>query len=718
MNFYAMQDSTYNIKKIAKIIGQEAQYVEAVIQLMEEEQATIPFIARYRKEWSGGMNEVLLAQIRDLWKEFETLEKRREFIFKSILEQEKMTEELAEKIQKAETLVELEDLYLPYKPKRRTKASIAKEKGLEPLAELLYEQRNGGINDIAQKYVNAEKEVADVEAALEGARHIMSEWINEDDETRAGLRKLFQHKAFVSSKLVKTKEKEAYKFKDYFEFSEPIKRMPSHRILAILRGNQEGFLRLHIEPETEDAIRIVDRYHLKAGNEAGKQVEQAIDDAYKRLLQPSLETELKNELKERADKEAIAVFTSNLQEILLSPPLGEKRVIAIDPGFRTGCKVCCLDERGKLLEYTTIFPHTSGKAFQAAKTLQHLLDKYEIEAIAIGNGTAGKETHTFIRELLELDDIIVMLVNESGASIYSASEVARNEFPDLDLTVRGAISIGRRLQDPLAEIVKLDPKSIGVGQYQHDVNQTLLKESLTDTVINIVNRVGVDVNTASKELLMYVAGLGETLAKRVVEYRNENGAFTSRGELKNIKGLGPKAFQQSAGFLRIRAAENPLDASAVHPERYKLVEQMANDVDSDVNALMKKESLRQQIRLEDYMDASVGMFTLKDILEELAKPGRDPRDSFKQVEFNKEINSIEDLNVEMVLSGVITNVTKFGAFVDIGVHQDGLVHISQLANRFVKDPLDVVKVNQQVKVKVIEVDVDRKRINLSMKDVD
>jgi len=708
-----------NIKKIAQETGEHIEHIKAVIQLMEEDQASIPFIARYRKEWTGGMDEVMLATIRDRWEALETLEKRRDFIFKSIVEQDKMTDALATKIKKANTLVELEDLYLPYKPKRLTKATIAREKGLEPLAEVLYRQQEGAIEAFAQKFVDEAKEVKSAKEALEGARHIISEWINEDSETRAALRNLFQHRSAIKAKVVKDKKKEAIKFKDYFDFNEPIKRMPSHRILAIFRGVEEGLLRMKIKPEKGDALEIIDYKHLRARqpNPSSQQIELAIDDAYKRLLRPSLETEMKKELKERADKEAINVFTANLQEILLASPLGQKRVIAIDPGFRTGCKVCCLDEQGKLLEYVNIFPHTGGKGYQAAKTLQELVEKYDIEAIAIGNGTAGRETRSFVEDLEPFKDLLIVFVNESGASIYSASAVAREEFPDLDLTVRGAVSIGRRLQDPLAEIVKIDPKSIGVGQYQHDVNQNLLKESLNDTVVNIVNRVGVDVNTASKELLTYVSGLGETLAKRVVEYRNENGPFTSRIALKDIKGLGPKAFQQAAGFLRIRNAKNPLDGSAVHPESYTVVKQMAKDVNSDIPTLIADKTLRDKIELNRYVDDKIGMFTLQDIIDELAKPGRDPREAFAQVTFDKSINSMEDLEVGMVLSGVITNVTKFGAFVDIGVHQDGLVHLSQLANRFVKDPFDVVKINQQVKVSVLEVDIDRKRINLSMKNV-
>jgi len=703
--------------KISQKTKISTKQIETVLQLLSEG-ATIPFIARYRKERTNGLDEVQLTQIRDLSNQFNALTQRKEAILKSIEEQGKLTPELKKKIAAAETMAILEDLYLPYKPKRRTRATIAREKGLEGLADFIFNQRNGNLYTIAEKYVDPKKEVPNIEDALAGARDIIAEWISEDAKTREWLRNLFEQKAVLKAKVVGTKKDkpEAATFRDYFDWEEAIKKIPSHRFLAILRGNAEGFLRISIRPDQEEAIHILDKLHLRNNNECTDEVAKAIEDAYKRLLQPSLETEIKNLTKEKADKEAIRVFAENMQDILLAAPLGEKRILAIDPGFRTGCKVVCLDEFGTFLEYATIFPHT-GKSQEAEQSILRLVKKHKIEAIGVGNGTAGKETRNFINDIPALKDLSTVLVNESGASIYSASAVARKEFPDLDLTIRGAISIGRRLQDPLAELVKVDPKSIGVGQYQHDVQQDLLKQSLDDTVVSIVNKVGVDVNTASLQLLAYVSGLGESKASNIVQHRHENGPFKKKNELKKVKGIGPKAFEQSAGFIRISKAKNPLDGSAVHPESFSLVKEMASDLNCKIVDLVEQAELRKQVNLQKYVSDSIGLFTLNDILKELEKPGRDPRGNFEQVAFRSDLNALEDLQSGMVLNGVVTNVTKFGAFVDIGVHQDGLVHISQLANKFVKDPMEVVRVNQKVQVKVMDIDLQRKRGNLSMKEV-
>lgn len=703
--------------KISQKTKISTKQIETVLQLLSEG-ATIPFIARYRKERTNGLDEVQLTQIRDLSNQFNALTQRKEAILKSIEEQGKLTPELKKKITVAETMAILEDLYLPYKPKRRTRATIAREKGLEGLADFIFNQRNGNLYTIAEKYVDPKKEVPNIEDALAGARDIIAEWISEDAKTREWLRNLFEQKAVLKAKVVGTKKDkpEAATFRDYFDWEEAIKKIPSHRFLAILRGNAEGFLRISIRPDQEEAIHILDKLHLRNNNECTDEVAKAIEDAYKRLLQPSLETEIKNLTKEKADKEAIRVFAENMQDILLAAPLGEKRILAIDPGFRTGCKVVCLDEFGTFLEYATIFPHT-GKSQEAEQSILRLVKKHKIEAIGVGNGTAGKETRNFINDIPALKDLSTVLVNESGASIYSASAVARKEFPDLDLTIRGAISIGRRLQDPLAELVKVDPKSIGVGQYQHDVQQDLLKQSLDDTVVSIVNKVGVDVNTASLQLLAYVSGLGESKASNIVQHRHENGPFKKKNELKKVKGIGPKAFEQSAGFIRISKAKNPLDGSAVHPESFSLVKEMASDLNCKIVDLVEQAELRKQVNLQKYVSDSIGLFTLNDILKELEKPGRDPRGNFEQVAFRSDLNALEDLQSGMVLNGVVTNVTKFGAFVDIGVHQDGLVHISQLANKFVKDPMEVVRVNQKVQVKVMDIDLQRKRVNLSMKEV-
>lgn len=701
-------------KVVAKELGIREQQVEATINLLDEG-ATIPFISRYRKELTGSLDEVQVGAIRDRITQLRDLDKRREAILKSLEEMGKLSDELKAKIDAAESLTVLEDLYLPFRPKRKTKASVAKEKGLEPLSEIIFEQRNDNPLQLAEKFIDAEKGVNTVEEALQGARDIIAERIAEDAEARALVRDLFLSKGLFRSKVIKGKEIEGIKYKDYFEWSEPVKNAPSHRVLALRRGEKELFLSLEISPEEEEAIQLLNKKFVLHQNACANEVESAIKDGYKRLLAPSIETETRVFTKTKADEEAIKVFAENARQLLLAAPLGQKRVLAIDPGFRTGCKIVCLDEQGKLLENTTIYPHEPQKKLLEAKAiLKQLCDKYSIEAIAIGNGTAGRETESIVRAM-NLENVLVVMVNESGASIYSASEAAREEFADYDLTVRGAVSIGRRLMDPLAELVKIDPKSIGVGQYQHDVDQNKLKTSLDDVVSSSVNAVGVELNTASKQLLSYVSGLGPQLAQNIIEYRNNNGAFKSRSELKKVARLGDKAFEQAAGFLRIRSAENPLDASAVHPERYNLVEQMAKDLKCSVSDLMSSAELRAKLELRNYISDEVGLPTLKDIMNELSKPGRDPRELFEIIQFSEGVNSIEDLRVGMQLTGVVTNLTKFGAFVDIGVHQDGLVHISHISNTFIDDPAKILKVSQKVKVSVLEVDVARKRIALSMK---
>jgi len=609
----------------------------------------------------------------------------------------------------------LEDIYLPYRPKRKTRATTAREKGLQPLADALFAQNKFDLSAEAEKYLSEEKGLAGIEDALSGARDIIAEHIAEDAAARTKVRELFVEKGVFKSRVVPGKEDAGIKFKDYFEWEEPVKSAPSHRVLAMRRGEKEEILYLDVMPPEEEAIEVLEKAFITGHNAAADQVKLAITDGYKRLLRPSMETEVRLLTKKKADEEAIRVFAKNAKQLLLAAPLGQKRTMAIDPGFRTGCKLVCLDEQGKLLEYTAIFPHTgAGQAREAEKTVQHLFEKYNIEAIAIGNGTAGRETELFVRKL-NLPGANIVMVNESGASIYSASEVARDEFPDKDVTVRGAVSIGRRLMDPLAELVKIDPKSIGVGQYQHDVDQNKLQASLDDTVISAVNAVGVELNTASKQILAYVSGLGPQLAQKIVEYRDENGAFKHREQLKKVPRLGDKAYEQAAGFLRIHSAENPLDASAVHPERYPLVAQMAKDKGCTVADLMRDEKLRASIPLQKYITETVGLPTLNDIMAELAKPGRDPREQFEAFSFTEGVNVIGDLKVGMKLPGIVTNITNFGAFVDIGVHQDGLVHLSQIANRFIKDANEVLKVHQQVEVTVTEVDADRKRISLSMK---
>lgn len=702
--------------QIAAELQIKPHQVDATVKLLDEG-GTVPFISRYRKEATGELDEVQVAAIRDRVLQLRELAKRKEAVLKSIEEQGKLTPELKDKVNAAETMSKLEDIYLPYKPKRRTKATIAREKGLEPLAELVFEQKSIDLEAEAEKFVDAGKEVNSIEEALQGARDIMAEWINEKAELREKMRKLFLEEGVFSSKVLPGKEQEAIKYKDYFDWSEPIKTAPSHRVLAMRRGEKELFLMLDSVPEEASAICQIEKMILAdAANSSVEQVRLAIKDCYRRLLKPSMETEVRLLTKRKADEEAIKVFTENLKQLLLGAPLGEKSVMAIDPGFRTGCKLVCLGPQGQFLHYEAIFPHEANRRSQeAAMNVKGLVEKYAIEAIAIGNGTAGREAEAFVKGLGLPKSVIITMVNESGASIYSASDVAREEFPDLDLTVRGAVSIGRRLMDPLAELVKIDPKSIGVGQYQHDVDQNALKNALDDTVMSAVNGVGVEVNTASKQLLTYVSGLGPTLAQNIVEFRNENGPFKSRSQLKKVPRLGDKAFEQAAGFLRISKAKHPLDSSAVHPERYALVEQMAKDVNASVSDLMSSEELRNRISLKNYVSETVGLPTLQDILEELAKPGRDPRESFEVFAFEESVNSMADLKVGMKLPGVVTNITAFGAFVDVGVHQDGLVHLSHLADRFVKDPNEIVSVNQKVQVTVMEVDIPRKRIGLSMK---
>ena len=701
---------------IAKETGISEEQVKNTLELIESG-ATIPFIARYRKEATGSLDEVQIAQIKSLHEKWIELDKRRAAILDSISEQGKMTPELQEKINNALTMTELEDLYLPYRPKRKTRASVAIEKGLEPLAKMLSKQSDMNIHAAAQKFINHEKGIEDEEQALGGARDIIAEWISESIPLRGKLRYLFDKEAVIISKVIKDKEEEGEKYTIYFDAKEKLSKVPSHRLLAMFRGEEEGVLRLSIEPEEERAVELVQRHFVRVQNDAGQQVALAAKDSYKRLLQPQIETEMRKKYKEKADTEAINVFVNNLRQLLMAPPLGQKTVLAIDPGFRTGCKIVVLDKQGKLLYNETIYPHPPHAQYKlASDKLKRLVLQFQVDAIAIGNGTAGRETEYFVRKIPFERDVTAIVVNESGASVYSASEIAREEFPNYDVTVRGAVSIGRRLMDPLAELVKIDPKSIGVGQYQHDVNQTRLQKSLAETVESCVNQVGVEVNTASKELLSYVSGVGPTLAKQIVAFRNENGPFTSREGLKKVPRLGEKAFEQAAGFLRIRDAANPLDFSAVHPESYHIVDDMAAKMNCTVTDLMRDEALRNAINLNDFTTDKVGLPTLRDIMTELAKPGRDPRAKFDTFEFDKNTTSINDLKPGMVLPGIITNITNFGCFVDIGVHQDGLVHISQIADKYIKNPNDVVKLNQKVLVKVMSVEPARKRINLSMKE--
>ena len=703
------------VEQIARELSLPGKNVKAVATLLSED-ATIPFISRYRKELTGSMDEVMIAKIRDRIEQLSELDKRRESIIASIEKQEKLTPALMQSIVMAASLAELEDIYLPFKPKRKTRASAAREKGLEPLAENLMSQQNINIEQTAAAFVDSEKGVQSTEDALSGARDIIAEWVSENQDTRKKIRDLFWREGIIESRVLKGKDAEGQKFKDYFEWTEPISKMPSHRLLAMRRGEKEGILSLDIYPPEELVISAIERQFIRNENQAAEQVRLAIKDSYKRLLKPSLETEVRMESKMKADEDAINVFADNLKELILAPPLGQKNVLALDPGFRTGCKVACLDRQGKLLHHDVIYPHEPQRQKEKATALiKSLCEKYDIEAISIGNGTAGRETEAFVKSIGLPHRIVIVMVNESGASVYSASEVAREEFPNEDVTVRGAVSIGRRLMDPLAELVKIDAKSIGVGQYQHDVDQTKLKQGLDDVVMRCVNSVGVEVNTASKELLSYVSGLSPALAKNIVEFRNNNGPFKDRGSLMKVSRLGEKVFEQAAGFLRIHEAQNPLDASAVHPESYPIVERMANDLGCSVKDLMTSNELRKQLDLKKYVSDTVGLPTLTDILSELEKPGRDPRKEFEFFSFADGVNSISDLKVGMPLDGIVTNVTAFGAFVDIGVHQDGLVHISHLADKFVKDPKEVVAVQQKVKVTVVEVDVARKRIGLSMK---
>lgn len=700
------------IKSIAGALGTAFRNIEQTVTLLEEG-ATVPFIARYRKEMTGSLDEVAVATIRDSLESYKELEKRKEAIRSSLEKRDLLDSELQQKIAAASTLTLLEDIYLPYKPKRRTRAMIAREKGVEPLAQLIL--RNGPYRKEAAQYFSAEHEITNVEEALAAARDIVAEIISENMDVRGYLRNLFQRQAIVSSHVVEKNKSEAGKFRDYFDWQEPVGKIAGHRILALFRGEQLKFLRLSIRPETETAIEMLQKFFYRGKQQGNSELDLALVDAYSRLLAPSLENELRKELKDRADAEAIEVFSNNLKELLLAPPLGQKRVMALDPGFRTGAKLVCLDEQGTLLHRQTIYPTQGQKqAEQAAKTIRELVHTYKIEAVAVGNGTAGRETESFVRSLGLAASIYITLVNEDGASIYSASEVARKEFPDEDITVRGAVSIGRRLQDPLAELVKIDPKSIGVGQYQHDVNQSALKKSLEETIIYCVNRVGVEVNSASVELLSYVAGLGETLAAAIVEYRQHKGVFVKRRELLKVKRLGAKAFEQCAGFLRIRNGADPLDNTGVHPERYALIHTMAKDYGLTLDDLLASDSARQKIQLRKYCGDGLGMETLTDIIEELGRPGRDPREKFVQFQFDDTVHSMEDLREGMILPAIITNVTKFGAFADIGVKQDGLIHVSQMAKRFIKDPAEVVKVREQVKVRVVEIDTARKRIALSL----
>ena len=704
-----------HIEIVARKLGLHDWQVENTIRLMDGG-ATIPFISRYRKEMTGSLDEVQLMHIKEEYDRLKELDARKEAVLKSIGEQEKMTPELRKKLEDAVTMSELEDIYLPYRPKRRTRATIAKEKGLEPLAVLIMEQKVNDPSVKAEAFLN--DDVATIEDALAGACDIIAEWINEDEKARRQLRYLFEKEAIVYSKVIKGKEAEGIKFSDYYDWSEPLKKCPSHRLLAMRRGEEEGFLSLSVEPDEEHALDILNSIFIKGRNGSSDIVTSAVKDSWKRLLSSSMETEFRNISKEKADIEAITVFAENLRQLLLGSPLGEKNVLAIDPGFRTGCKVVCLDRQGNFVHNETIYPHPpQNETAMSIKKILSLVNAYKIEAIAIGNGTASRETEDFIKWVKFENDIQVFIVSEAGASIYSASKTARDEFPDYDVTVRGAISIGRRLMDPLAELVKIDPKSIGVGQYQHDVDQQKLQKSLDDVVMSCVNAVGVEVNTASKHLLTYVSGLGPQLAQNIVDYRSENGPFRGRKELLKVKRMGEKAFEQSAGFLRIRNAENPLDSSAVHPESYHVVEKMSEDLGCEVKELITNVDKRKEIKLENYVTPVTGLPTLKDIVEELAKPGRDPRSRIKEFSF-ADVHTMEDLKEGMVIPGIVTNITKFGAFVDIGIKQDGLVHISNMSRTYISDPSTVVKLHQHVMVKVIAVDIERKRIQLSMKEVD
>ena len=731
-----MQKNVFSCQ-IATQLGISQKFVEATLALLDEG-CTIPFIARYRKERTGGLDEVQIAAISDRYEKLLDIQKRKETVIKTITDLDKMTPELQERINQCWDATELEDIYLPYKPKRRTRAQVAREQGLEPLALLLMKQRERDPEAAAAKF--AKGDVDSVESAIKGAQDIIAEVVSENEKSRQQLRNAFTRQAVITSKVVRAKADtdEAAKYSDYFDWSEPLKRCSSHRLLAMRRGESEGILRISISPNDDEALERLKHHYVYGNTPCGRLVAEAIDDGYKRLLKPAIETEFAAQSKEKADEEAIRVFAENLRQLLLGAPLGQKRVLGIDPGFRTGCKVVCLDAQGNLLHHDVIMPHPPvNKRTEAAITLQRLIQKFQIEAISIGNGTASRETDSFVKDVLagkynvaadskpskaKADDKNaptpqVFVVSEAGASVYSASKVARDEFPNEDVTVRGAVSIGRRLMDPLAELVKIDPKSIGVGQYQHDVDQTKLKHSLDQTVESCVNLVGVDLNTASQHLLMYVSGLGATLAKNIIDYRREHGAFTSRAQLLKVPRLGPSAYQQCAGFLRIHNAKNPLDGTAVHPESYPIVQQMAKDQGCTVADLIHNKEKREALELPRYVTADVGMPTLTDIMAELEKPGRDPRQQLEAFEFDKNVSTIDDLVEGMVLPGIVTNITNFGAFVDIGVHHDGLVHISQMANRRIAHPLDVVKLHQHVQVRVTEVDHRRQRISLSMKNL-
>ena len=679
--------------------------------------ATIPFLSRYRKEVTGGLDEVQIGNIKEQHDKLCELEKRKNTVLETIEEQGKLSDELKKRIIACWDSTELEDIYLPYKPKRKTRAEVARQKGLEPLAMTIMMQRETDIMSKARLFVKGD--VKDEEDALKGARDIIAEQINEDERARNQIRNQFTRQAVITSKVVKGKEEEAIKYRDYFDFSEPLKRSSSHRILAIRRGEAEGLLKVGISPEDDECIERLERIFVRSNNECGKQVSEAVRDSYKRLLKPSIETEFAALSKEKADEEAIRVFAENLRQLLLAPPLGQKRVLGIDPGFRTGCKLVCLDAQGNLLHNEAIYPHPpKNENSIAGRKVAKLVEMYDIQAIAIGNGTASRETESFITSLRFDREVQVFVVSENGASIYSASKTAREEFPDYDVTVRGAVSIGRRLMDPLAELVKIEPKSIGVGQYQHDVDQTKLKKSLDQTVENCVNLVGVNLNTASRHLLTYISGLGPQLAQNIVDYRTENGAFTSRKQLMKVPRMGAKAFEQCAGFLRIPQAKNPLDNTAVHPESYYIVEEMAKDMNCTVEDLIANRELRSKINLEKYLSPTVGMPTLNDIMQELDKPGRDPRQKIKVFEFDKNIRTIEDLHEGMTLPGIVTNITNFGCFVDVGIKENGLVHVSQLADKFISDPTEIVSIHQHVMVQVIGVDMERKRVQLTMKGIE
>ena len=698
---------------IANELVLTSRQVNNTIQLLVDG-ATVPFISRYRKEKTDALDEIQIAEIKDRYEKLLEIEARKKTILTAIEKQEKLTPELQERIVNCWDMVALEDIYLPYKQKKRTRAEIAKEKGLEPLAKIIMMQRDNALAVRLRSFVN--DMVANEEDALKGARDIIAEWINERESARNAVRTIFASKAEIVSRVVKGKEVEGDKYADYFAFSEPLNRCSSHRLLAMRRGEAEGYLKITIQPDEELCLERLNRIFVKANNDAAEQVAIAVEDAYKRLLKPSIETEFSAKSKERADTEAIRVFAENLRQLLLASPLGQKRVLGIDPGFRTGCKLVCLDEQGNLLHNETIFPHPpQNETAQAIRKMQKLVEMYKIQAIAIGNGTAGRETEFFVQKIRYDRKVQIFSVSESGASIYSASKIAREEFPEYDVTVRGAVSIGRRLMDPLAELVKIDPKSIGVGQYQHDVDQNRLKKTLDQTVESVVNTVGVNLNTASKHLLVYVSGLGAQLAQNIVDYRAENGAFSSRFDLLKVPRMGAKSFEQCAGFLRIAGAENPLDNSAVHPESYGVVERMAKDLNCSVDDLMHDSVLRSKIVLEKYVTEKVGLHTLKDIMSELEKPGRDPRSVIKVFEFDPSVKKIEDLKVGQLLPGIVTNVTNFGAFVDIGIKENGLVHVSNISDNFVKDPAEIVHLHQHVQVRVLEVDLQRKRIQLSMK---